>query len=229
MAAAKTAENKLSGRQTMRFDPGSRILSFSFKRDRGEHAALMLALGKRLTTSDKQTKPAQKLAASIVMGLVFGVVLEFYRLQILPYVYGPEQTTPFPLMIVLYLPLLVLLALGIFVLIRREQARRLQALASHLSMEEFVDVDVFRNGIASSSGGHSIQTDWTAISEIFVQDGLIVAQSEGHASYLPQRAFASKAAFDEAAATMRKLWRDAKRTERDQAMINLEKDNMPED
>jgi hypothetical protein len=211
----------------MRFDPESRIHSYSFKRDRGEHAALMLALGKRLTTSARQTKPALRLAASIVVGLVFGVVVEIYRFHVLPYAYGPEPTTPLPLMIVLYLPLLVALSLGIYVLIRREQARRLRALADHLSMEEFVDVDVFRNGIASSTGGHSIQTDWTAIDEILVQDGLIVAQSEGHANYLPRRAFASKAAFDEAASTIRKLWRDARRAQRDRALIDLEKDNAP--
>lgn len=211
----------------MRFDPESRILSFSFKRNRNEHAALMLALGQRLTTSGKRAQPMQKLAASIAGGLVFGVVVELYRLYVLPYAYGPEPTTPFPLMVLLYLPLFALLALGIYLLIRRERARRLQVLASHFASEEFVDVDVFKSGIASSSGGYSLQTDWTAISEVFVQDGLLVAQSEGHASYLPLRAFSNKTDFDEAAATIRKLWRDAKRTERDRAMISLDKDNTP--
>ena len=209
----------------MRYDPESRILSFSFKRDRNEHAALMLSLGKRLTASTRRAQPAQRLAASIVAGLLFGVVVEVYRLYVLSYVYGPEPTTPFPLMVVLYLPLFALLGLGIYYLTRREQARRLQILAGHLAIDEFIDVDVYKHGISTSSGGHSIQTDWTAISEVFVENGLLVAQSEGHAAYLPQRAFPIKAAFDEAAATIRKLWRDAKRSERDRAMITLDKDN----
>ena len=212
----------------MRYDPDSRIASFSFKRDRNEHAVLMLALGRRLTASGKRVQPGQRLAASIAIGLVFGLVVELYRRYVLAYVYGPEPTTPFPLMVVLYLPLLAALAYGIYIIIRRGQDRRLNILASHIAPDEFVDVDVFSDGMASSARGQSIQTDWTAIDEIFVQDGLIVAQSEGQASYLPLRAFASKAAFDEAAATIRRLWRDAKRAERDRAMISLEKDNRPE-
>lgn len=211
----------------MRFDPESRVLSFSFKRDRNEHAALMLMLGRRLTSSIRRARPARTIAASIAAGLAFGLVVELYRLHVLPYLYGPEPTTPFLLMLALYLPLLALLALGSYFLVRRANARRLQILAGHLAKDEFVDVDVFRSGIASSAGGHSIQTDWTAISEVFVEDGLIVAQSEGHASYLPLRAFANKAAFDEAASMIRKLWHEAKRVERDRAMVSLDKDNTP--
>lgn len=203
----------------MRYDPATRLLSLSFTRDPGEHADVMLELGRRMTTSADPLSPWTGLGIALGFGAVVGIAMEVHRRFVLPLVLGPSENAPLGTVAVQVLPLVLLVAAGYVFLHLRVTRRRRKALISRLRPDLVVDVDIFSDGIVSSSEQFAVEIDWPAVTNIVLDGSRIEIECESFAIYLPERAFSNRTAFTEAARELRSLWREAVKRDRDSRML----------
>ena len=203
----------------MGYDPATRILSLSFTRDPKEHADVMFETGRRMMTSTDPLSAWAGFGVAIGFGAIVGIVMELHRRFVLPLILGPSEIAPLGTVIVQLLPLILLiLALYAILYVRVARSRR-RALTSRLEPNLVIDVDIFSQGIATSSGQFSVEIDWPAVRNILLEGNRIEIECESFSLYLPERAFANRAAFTEAARELRKLWHEALKRERDSKMV----------
>ena len=203
----------------MRYDPADRILSISFKRDSQEHADVMIEAGKRLIASDDPVSAWKPFVLVVGIGAATGIAMELYRRFILPQLLDTTDIAPLSVIAAQLLPLL-LLAIGgyVFVMIRNAAMRR-RILASKFAGEVFIDIDIYKQGLVTANGRSTVEMDWAAVKNILAGPRRLELESEATLVYIPERAFASRQAFNEAVATIRNFWREAQRAERDSAYI----------
>lgn len=203
----------------MRYDSADRILSLSFTRDPAEHADVMIEAGRRMMTSTDPISAWTGFGVAIGFGAVVGIVMEVHRRFLLPLMLGPSDIAPFGTVFLQLLPLILLvIVLYVAILFRSARSRR-KALVSRLQPNLFIDVDIFTKGLTSSSGASSVDIDWSAVRSIFVQGNRIELECEGFYLYIPERAFANRAAFNEGAKEIRDIWREALKRERDSKLV----------
>jgi hypothetical protein len=203
----------------MRYDPASRILSLSFTRNPGEHADVMLDMGRRMTTAADPLSAWAGFGLAIGFGAVVGLVMEIHRRFVLPFFLGPSELAPLGTVALQLLPLILLFAV-LYVFLRfRTARRRREAVMSRLDPRLVIDVDIFTHGLISSSGRFAVEVDWPAVTNIFLDASRIEIECESFAVYLPERAFANRAAFTEAATDLRRLWREAVKRDHDDKML----------
>jgi hypothetical protein len=203
----------------MRYDPATRVLSLSFTRDPEEHADVMLDTGRRMMTSTDPASAWTAFGMAIGFGAIVGIVMELHRRFILPLVLGPSAIAPLGTVTAQLLPLILLVVALYVVLYRRVAKRQRKALLSRIEPNLAVDVDIFTQGIISTSGDFTVEIDWSAVTNIILDQSRIEIECESFAIYLPERAFPDRAAFMEAAKALRKLWREAAKRDRDSRMV----------
>lgn len=203
----------------MRYDPADRVLSLSFTRNPQEHADVMIESGRRMLTSTEPAYAWGGFGVAIGFGAVVGIVMEIHRRFILPSLLGPSDITPLGTVALQLLPLILLAAALYIFLHRRAVQRQRRALISRLEPNLFIDVDIFSRGIISSSGQFTVEIDWPVVRDIFADAGRIEVECESFSVYIPERAFACRSAFNEAAKEIRDLWREALKRDRDSKMV----------
>jgi hypothetical protein len=203
----------------MRYDPSTRILSLSFKRSPGEHVDAMLETGRRMMTSPDPLSAWAGLGMAIAFGALVGIVMEIHRRFVLPLILGPFEIAPLSTVGLQLLPLILLVAALYAIVHQRVAKRRRKALLSRLEPDLVVDVDIFAEGIVVASGQSTVETDWTAVKDVLIEGDRIEIECESFAIYLPERAFKDRSAFTDAAAALRRLWREALKRDHDGRMI----------
>jgi hypothetical protein len=194
----------------MRYDVKNRIMSLSFKRQPEEHADVMFAAGRRMMRVPNASYGWRVIVGAIGFGAAVGVSMEVYRRFILSAVLGVDNVTPVSIIVLQLLPLLLLLLALIYYRTRFVSRRRRQALIARMDADQFIDTDIFREGVRSTSGPVIITMDWTAIRAILIENVRIEFEGEAFTMYIPQRAFENRKAFDAAANEFRTLWQDAR-------------------
>lgn len=205
----------------MSYEAADRVLSISFVRDPEEHADMMLQAGRRMVTeTDSSVAWWKAIGTAIGFGVVVAIVMELYRRILLPVILDPSEIAPFGTAALELLPLILLVVALFAFLYARASRRRRRVLISRLRPGVFVDVDIFSKGICVSNGGQStVEVDWPAVRNIFaVRDGMEI-ECEVFVFHIPLRAFASRAAFNEAGQEIRNVWREALKREHDGKMI----------
>jgi hypothetical protein len=206
----------------MRYDPASRIMTVSFPRDPEEHADVMLEAGKRFVASTNPGPAWMPFFILIGFGAIVGIVMELYRRLVLPGILHASEIVPLGVVLVQILPILLLAAGFYLILVVRLMASRRKTVISKLEPRLFIDADIYEEGISTSSSHISVQLDWIAVKSVAVNSNRIDVESEGYVIYFPERAFKNRAEFNEAAMTMRNLWREAKKAARDSKMAVAE-------
>jgi hypothetical protein len=194
----------------MRYDVKDRIMSLSFQREPGEHADVMLAAGRRMMTPRKTSYSWSIIGAAVGFGAVVGISMEIYRRFLLSPLLGVDEVTPLTVIVQQLLPLLLLIIALVYAWIRYVRRRRKQTLIDRLEPDLFVDLDVFRDGIRMTAGTLTLSLEWAGIRDILVGAQRIEFESDSFATYVPERAFENRPAFDAAAAQFRQLWLEAK-------------------
>ena len=82
----------------------------------------------------------------------------------------------------------------------------------------FIDADIYEKGISTSSSQFTVELDWIAVKTVLVGENRIDVESEGYVIYFPERAF--KRANSTKRRRSKNLWREAKRHERDAALVH---------
>lgn len=203
----------------MRYDPASRVMSLSFTRNPDEHVDVMLETGRRMMTSPDPVSAWAAFGVAIGFGAIVGIVMEIHRRFVLPLLLGPSEIAPLGTVTLQLLPLVMLIVALYVVLHLRVTKRRRRALASRLDPNRIIDVDIFTQGIVSSSGHVTVELAWAGVTNIVLDGGRIEIECESFAVYLPERAFANRAAFVQAAKDLRGLWREATKREHDSKML----------
>jgi hypothetical protein len=204
----------------MPYDPATRVLSLSYTRDPEEHADVMLGTARHMVTeADPGLAYGRFIGFAIGLGATVGIVMEIHRRFVLPLILGPADIAPFGIVFVQLLPL-VLVAIALYVwLYYRTAKRQRNALIARLHPTSVVDIDIFTKGMSSTNGQVSGEMDWLAVRNIVLDGSRIEIEVESFVVYIPQRAFASHAAFLEGAKEIRDLWREALKREHDSKMI----------
>jgi hypothetical protein len=203
----------------MRYDAADRILSFSFARDPEEHAAAMMEAGHRLVAPIRRVSPWRPFFIMIGIGVITGAAMELYRRYLLPPLLGTSDVASLPMALLVLLPLMLIAAALIVAYLVRAGIRQHNAIVARLDPKMFIDVDIFKDGIRVTSGPLTMDIDWPGVHEIVSSNRRIDLEAEGYVVYIPERAFADRAAFARGAADIRKLWRNAVRHDRDSRMI----------
>ena len=203
----------------MRYDPSERILSFSFARDPEEHADAMMEAGRKLLTRAGPASVWRPFFVMIGAGIAIGVAMELYRGFVLPALLGTADVTPLPVVLLELLPVVLVAGMLVAAFAMRAGIRQQRAIAARLDPKVFVDIDILRQGLRISSGPLLMEMDWTGVRDIVAAGNRLDIETEAYVIYVPERAFASRAAFDEAAGQIRTLWREARRNAHDSRMI----------
>jgi hypothetical protein len=208
--AVFSLEGHKFGKCRMRLDAQDRILSLSFERDPKEHAAIMLAAGRRLMQPRRKLPVGVTFVAAVAVGAVIGLSMEFYRRLVLEPLFGIDQVAPFNIVALQILPVIVIFVALAYILGARAAKRRRQTLIERLGPSQFVDVDIFTDGIRTSSGVLTITLDWKGVQDIVVSKDRVEFDGDAFACYIPQRAFKSRAEFEEGIKQAHQLWAKAK-------------------
>jgi hypothetical protein len=194
----------------MRTDAQNRIMSLSFQRDPKEHAEVMFSAGRRLMTPARGSSVWPFFAIAIAFGAIVGLAMEGYRRFVLSPLLGVEDVTPLNIIVLQLLPIFLLLVALLYGRALHVQQRRMRALTDRLQAGVFIDTDIYRDGVKSSSGPVTVLIEWTSIREILLQKTRIEFVNESFVVYIPERAFANRQAFQAAAKQFRQLWLEAK-------------------
>ena len=87
-----------------------------------------------------------------------------------------------------------------------------KALAACLDPTRFVDVDIYKDGICSSSDGVTVMFAWSAVHDLTIGPTRIELEGEAFVTYIPRRAFKSQGEFEAAGERLRALRLEARRT-----------------
>lgn len=193
----------------MRLDAQDRLLSVSFERDPKEHAGIMLAAGRRLLRPRRKRPAWMTLAGAVIVGAAIGLSMEAYRIFVLEPLFGADRIVPLGIVALQILPLIVIFAALSVVFGTRAARRRRQALVERLGESQFVDVDIFREGIRTSSGLLTLTLDWRGIHDIVISKDRIEFDADAFVCYIPARAFRSRSEFEAAVQQARRLRAEA--------------------
>jgi hypothetical protein len=194
----------------MRLDAQDRILSISFERDPKEHAEIMLAAGRRLMRPRRTLSVWVSLFGAVIVGASIGLSMEGYRLLVLGPVFGVDKVEPLNIVALQILPLIVIFVAFNYILGRRTVRQRREVLAERLGPSQFVDVDIFREGIRTSSGVLTLALEWKGVQDIVASKDRIDFYGDAFVCYIPARAFKGRAEFEAAIQRSRQLWAEAK-------------------
>lgn len=203
----------------MPYPPADRLLTISFERLPEEHVDAMIGVGRRLMADKRAASPWVGFGMAIGLGVLISISMELHRRLILPYLFGITETAPLGTAILQFLPLL-LIAVGIYYYLYRRTVRSQRtALVSHLAPGLVIDIEIFKTGVAASTGAFAMEVDWTFISDVYVENNRVEIQCESLSLYIPERAFAKRTDFAEAFKLIRSTWREATKRDRDSKMV----------
>lgn len=194
----------------MHLDAQDRVLSLSFERNPKEHVDAMIAAGRRLVRPRRKLPRSVTFVGSIIIGIAIGMSMDFYRKLVLEPVFGVDAVAPLGIVLLQILPIIIMLAVLYYIFCIRAVKRRRQALIDRMEPGKFVDVDIFKEGLRTSYGLITTMFDWRAVNDIVVRQDRIEFDFDTSISYIPARAFKSRAEFEAAAQQTRRLWAEAK-------------------
>jgi hypothetical protein len=184
-------------------------LTLSFKRDPGEHVDVMMAAGKRFQSPANGDSALHSYwLAIIAVAALIGIAMELHRRFLLPYLFGDSVFPTFSKAMGYFSPL-ILLALFFRLVLTLYVARiRRVRMMRRMRSDDIVDVDVSRSGIKFTMDDSILFVEWKAFKTMSIIDNRIDIDTAGFTVYIPERAFADRAAFLEGCKTIRRLWRD---------------------
>jgi len=203
----------------MPYPAAQRLLSISFERSAEEHVDAMIGVGRRLMADKRTVSPWMGFGVAIGLGVLIGVSMEAHRRLVMPYVFGITETAPLGTAILQFLPLLLIAAGVYYFLYRRTLSGQRAALVSHLQPGLVIDIEIFKTGVAASTGGFAFEVDWTFVSDVYVDNNRIEIQCESLSLYIPERAFAKRTEFAETFKLIRATWREATKRDRDSRVV----------
>ena len=195
----------------MPYDAESRITSLSFERKADEHVRVMVETGRRFADPGPLRLGWLFLVGAVALGIATGLGLELYRRYLLVPIFGDVPVPPFTVVALLMLPFLILIGLALYVRHRITLSRQRKALEARFGRSQFIDVDVYRDGVTSSAGGVMLTIDWTAVKDVRLADWRVDIETDDMVLYLPQRAFSDRGTFLATADRLRAVWRDAQK------------------
>ncbi|MFM2279920.1 MAG: hypothetical protein RLZZ444_2151 [Pseudomonadota bacterium] len=183
----------------LRYDAGNRLVSASFQRDPSEYADIVL-------TSDRFTQPGRKLrfwqvaVSALTAGSAVGLAMEAYRRFLLPDLVDTAIIPPLPVVVLQFLPFVLLIVAAALARSWYQRGRKRRALIAQFAPDQFIDIDIYENGIEASHGDIITWLPWTSVREVAQVKGRIEIIGETFVTYLPERAFPDTANFRMAAA-----------------------------
>jgi len=193
----------------MRYDAANRIMSLSFERDPQEQADVMLEAGHRFMAPPGARYGWPMFFGALAFGVAIGLIMEIYRRFVLAPLLGSADIAPLNIIVLQLLPFLLLIFALLYGRARYITRKRRQALIDRVEPGLFVDTDIFRDGVRTSTGAVTVALEWTAIRNVLIHKTRIEFEGEAFTVYIPERAFSGRTAFEAAAERIRALWQDA--------------------
>ena len=205
----------------LKYEAVNRILSISFERDPQEHVDVVLSINRWYMATHRPRYSWLVLAGAVGFGLGIGLLMELYRRYLLPQLLGATGIPTLAMVLFQFLPFVVLI--GTLIAGRTTYLERLHRRTYAAQLEEgyFIDTDVYENGIETTAGDVTVWTPWRAVKEVVVANRRIEIIGDAFVAYLPERAFADKAAFHRAGVRLAEL-RRLSRLEETLGDLNLE-------
>jgi len=205
----------------MSYAAADRVLSISFAREPEEHADALAEAGRRMfsDTDEEGRAWGKALGTAIGFGAVVGIVMELYRRFILPLMLDASEIAPLHVAALEMLPFFFLVSALVVTLYVRAARRQHRGVISRLRPGIFVDVDIFSKGLVLTTGQSSFTADWSEVRDVVgVRNGMEI-ECELSVIFIPERAFANRAAFNEAGREIRNVWRQALKRDHDSRMV----------
>jgi hypothetical protein len=147
---------------------------------------------------------------AILFGAAFGLIMELYRRYVLARLLDVASVPPFNIIMLQVLPVLALLWIAFYFRARYGAKRMVRNLEARLQTETFIDVDIYVDGLQSTNSGLQMQLEWPTVRNIALKNTRIEFEGEAFVTYIPERAFPDRHAFEAAAQQFHRLWTDAK-------------------
>ncbi|MBL0370492.1 hypothetical protein JJB09_00485 [Rhizobium sp. KVB221] len=188
-----------------RYEAVNRRLSISFERDPAEHVEVMLSAGRWHMTAPRPRYTWLVLAGAIASGLAIGLLMELYRRFALPLVLDAQMIPTLSVVLFQFLPFVILIAALVLGRSRYLDRLRRQSFETQLETGQFIDTDVYDNGIETTSGDVTVWMPWGTVRDVVVSCGRIEVLGDAFIAYLPERAFPNKEAFHRASVLLADL------------------------
>lgn len=190
-----------------RYEAVNRILSVSFERIPQEHVDVVLSANRRFMAVVRPRYTWLVLIGSILSGVALGFLMEVYRRHVLPLVLGQQNIPTLSMVLFQLLPFVMLIGALILMRARTVERMRRKAFAAQLENGQFIDTDVYENGIETTSGDVTVWMPWSTVREVVVAKKRIEILGDSFVAYLPERAFPNKAIFHKAGVRLAELKR----------------------
>jgi hypothetical protein len=200
---AKTAVLKT----TARYEAVNRIFSVSFERIPEEHVDVVLSTNRRFMAVVRSRYTWLVMIAAILSGAAIGLLMEVYRRYVLTFLLGPSDVPTLSMILFQMLPFVILIGGLILMRARTLERLRRKAFAAQLAPGQFIDTDIYENGIETTSGEVTVWMPWTTVRDVMVARKRIEIVGDGFVAYLPERAFPDKAIFHKAGIRIAELKR----------------------
>ena len=198
---------------TARYQAVNRILSVSFERLPEEHVDVVLSANSRFMSAIRSRYTWLVLIGAIVSGAMIGLLMELYRRYVLTFLLGRDNIPTLSMVLFQMLPFVLLIGALILMRTRTLERLRRQAFAAQLAKGQFIDSDIYENGIETTSGDVTVWMPWNTVREVVVAKKRIEILGDAFVAYLPERAFPDKAIFHKAGIRIAELKRQARLAE----------------
>jgi hypothetical protein len=202
-----------ASRTTARYETINRILSISFERQPDEHVDVVLSSNQRFTATSRPRYTWLVLAGAVVSGVAIGLLMEVYRRFVLSALFDEAFVPPFSIVLLQFLPFVLLIAGLIFGRASYLEHSRRKTFSKQLAKGQFIDTDIYENGIETTSGDVTVWMPWTTVRDVVVARKRIEILSDAFVTYLPLRAFPDKAVFHQTGVRMAELKRRSRITD----------------
>jgi hypothetical protein len=196
--------------KTNRYEAVNRILSISFERDPKEHVDVVLSANRRFMATSRSRYTWLILIGAIMSGAAIGFVMEVYRRYVLPFVLGGDNVPTLSMVLFQFLPFVLLIAGLILTRARTLERLRRKAFAAQLAKGQFIDTDIYQNGIETTSGDVTVWMPWHTVRDVVVANRRIEILGDAFVTYLPERAFPDKEIFHKAGIRLAELKRQSR-------------------
>lgn len=191
----------------LKYEAVNRVLSISFEREPQEHVDAVLSANRWFMATKRPRYTWLVLTGAILFGAAIGFLMEAYRRYLLPLVLGQENIPTLSVLLFQFLPFVILV--GGLIVTRASYLERLhrRAYVSQLEKGQFIDTDVYENGIETTTGDITVWMPWNTVKEVVVAKKRIEIIGDAFVAYLPERAFPDRAVFHKAGVKLAELKR----------------------
>lgn len=196
--------------KAVRYEAVNRIISVSFERAPKEHVDVVLSANRRFMATARPRYTWLILLGAIMSGIAVGFVMEVYRRYVLPLLLDADQVPTLSMVLFQFLPFVVLIGALILGRARSLERLRRKAFAAQLAKGQFIDTDIYQNGIETTSGDVTTWMPWHTVRDVVVANKRIEILGDAFVAYLPERAFPDKEVFHKTGIRLAELKRQSR-------------------